>query len=245
LADEPTGARPVPPAPPTPPERREHYWLKAAALLAAFGVIGLVLWQTGLVRFFLDQERLTRFIESLGVWGWVGFVALQAGQVVAAPIPGEATGLLGGYLYGPFLGIVLSTIGLTAGSLAAFALAHFFGRPLVERFVAAKTIERFDYLLGHRGSYLVLLLFMLPGFPKDYLCYILGLTHMKWPRFLVVAGLGRVFGTVLLTLGGTYLHEKEYGHLFILAGAAVVVVGLGLAYRDRMEQWFRRWHDRQ
>jgi uncharacterized membrane protein YdjX (TVP38/TMEM64 family) len=233
------------PATDMPKMRRSHYWLKALVLVLLLGGLGVALWRTGLFQFFLQREKLEAFIKDLGAWGWLGFVLLQAFQVVMAPIPGEATGLLGGYLYGPVLGTVLSTLGLSLGSLAAFVMARFFGRPLVERFVAPKSIERFDYLLQHQGSFLVLLLFLLPGFPKDYLCYILGLSHMRWTKFLGVASAGRLFGTILLTLGGTYLREKEYGHLFVLVGVAVVVAGLGLAYRDRLEGWCRRWKDRK
>jgi len=63
---------------------------------------------------------------------------------------------------------------LTVGSFLAFSLSRFFGRPLTDKFVDAKTMARFDYLLHHKGAFLVFLLFLIPGFPKDYLCYILG-----------------------------------------------------------------------
>ncbi|MEK7267260.1 MAG: TVP38/TMEM64 family protein, partial [Nitrospirota bacterium] len=69
-----------------------------------------------MVSFFLNKERLTEFLNSLGPLSFIGFIILQAIQVIAAPIPGEVTGFIGGYLYGIVIGIVLSTIGLTIGS---------------------------------------------------------------------------------------------------------------------------------
>lgn len=164
--------------------------------------------------------------------------------MVAAPIPGEATGVLGGYLYGPFLGVLLSTVGLTLGSYIAFSLSRYFGRPLTERFVDARTMERFDYLLHHKGAFLVFLLFLIPGFPKDYLCYILGLGRLTTLEFLTIATTGRLLGTILLTLGGSYLRDQHYYRFFLLSGAAVVLVFLAIAYRDRIEQFFRRFHER-
>mgnify|MGYP001616584985 CR=1 FL=1 len=97
-------------------------------------VIGLsiVSYETGLVQFFLNKEKLVSFLDSLGPLAFLGFILIQAAQVVFAPIPGEVTGLLGGYLYGPLLGVILSTIGLTMGSFIAFALARALGRPFVE-----------------------------------------------------------------------------------------------------------------
>ncbi|MBI5420077.1 MAG: TVP38/TMEM64 family protein [Deltaproteobacteria bacterium] len=197
------------------------------------------------MHFFMDREKLRRFLDSLGMWGFAGFILLQVVQVVAAPIPGEATGFLGGFLYGPFLGVVLSTIGLTAGSYAAFALSRAFGRPLTDKFVDKATMERFDYLLHHKGAFLVFLLFLFPGFPKDFLCYILGLGHLSTLEFLTIASSGRLLGTILLTLGGVYLRKQQYSRLFFLTGAAVVVVFITLAYKDNLERRFRDWHDRR
>lgn len=159
-----------------------------------------------------------------------------------SPFPGEVTGLLGGYLYGPFLGVVLSTIGLTLGSYAAFALSRAFGRPFVDRVVSKTAMARFDYLLHHKGAFLVFLLFLLPGFPKDYLCYILGLGHLSTREFIVIGGTGRLLGTVLLTLGGTYIRHNQYTRLFVLIGLSVVIVFIALAYRDKLEKWFRHLH---
>ncbi len=185
---------------------------------------------------------MLNFLDSLGHAAFVGFIILQAAQVVAAPIPGEVTGLLGGFLYGKFTGIVLSTIGLTIGSYIAFSLSRTFGRPLVDRFVSKSTIERFDYLLHHKGAFLVFLLFLIPGFPKDYLCYILGLGHLSTMEFLVIGVTGRLFGTILLTLGGDYIRHHEYGKFSILVGVALIVVFIAMAYRDKLERLFRIWH---
>jgi len=184
------------------------------------------------------------WIHSLGAWGFAGFILLQVVQVVAAPVPGEATGVLGGYLYGPFVGVVLSTIGLTIGSFVAFSLSRYFGRPLTEKFVNTKTMARFDYLLHHKGAFLIFLLFLIPGFPKDYLCYILGLGHLTTLEFLTIATTGRLLGTTLLTLGGTYLRNAQYSRFFLLTGAAVIIVLLTIAYKDRLESFLKSLHER-
>lgn len=185
---------------------------------------------------------MTEFLNSLGSLSFIGFIVLQAIQVIAAPIPGEVTGFIGGYLYGIILGIGLSTIGLTIGSYVAFSLSRFLGRPFVEKFIKKKTMERYDYLLHHKGAFLVFLLFLIPGFPKDSLCYILGLGHLTTKEFLVISTVGRFAGTVLLTLGGSYIHNQQYYRFFILLGAAVVAVFLSMAYKDKLERLFRIWH---
>jgi uncharacterized membrane protein YdjX (TVP38/TMEM64 family) len=178
----------------------------------------------------------------LGPLSFIGFIGLQALQVIAAPVPGEATGLLGGILYGPALGLTLSTIGLTLGSWINFSLSKTFGRPFVDRFVSTKTMDKYDYLLHHKGAFLVFVLFLIPGFPKDLLCYIIGLGHLSTREFLIISTVGRFGGTVLLTLGGAYLRHQQYYRFSILLGVAVVIIFLSMVYKDKLETLFRKWH---
>ncbi|TAN41439.1 MAG: TVP38/TMEM64 family protein [Nitrospirae bacterium] len=190
----------------------------------------------------MDRERVKAFLDSLGPLSFAGFILLQTLQVVAAPIPGEVTGFLGGYLYGPGLGLILSTIGLTLGSFIAFSLSKFFGRPFVDRFVSKKTMAKYDYLLHHKGAFLVFLLFLIPGTPKDILCYILGLGHLTIREFLLISTVGRFGGTALLTLGGDYIRKHQYYRFSLLLTLAVVIIFLSMVYKDKLERLFRVWH---
>src|SRR5215469_11958743 len=75
-----------------------------------------------LVRLYVDKRFLKDTLREWGVLAPVIFIGMQALQVVVAPIPGEITGILGGYLFGEWVGVLYSTIGLTVGSVAAFAV---------------------------------------------------------------------------------------------------------------------------
>jgi uncharacterized membrane protein YdjX (TVP38/TMEM64 family) len=227
------------------PNGRNGVWLRLALLALLFAAGGVLLWRTGAWRWFTDREEARRFIAGLGAWGFAGFVFLQALQVVAAPVPGEITGVLGGFLFGPLPGIALSTAGLTLGSLAAFGISRVFGRPVVEKLVARETLERFDFILHQKGIALAFLLFLLPGFPKDYLCYILGLGHLSTLEFLLVTTVGRLLGTIMLTVGGSLLAHGRYVELGVLSLAAIAVILVLLKYRERLERRFHGWQARK
>jgi uncharacterized membrane protein YdjX (TVP38/TMEM64 family) len=201
-----------------------------------------LLYSSGAFQFFMNREKMQTFLESLGPVSFLGFIVLQTLQVVAAPVPGEVTGIIGGYLYGPALGIFLSTIGLTIGSLIAFSLSKTFGRPFVDKFINKKTMDKYDYLLHHKGAFLVFLLFLIPGMPKDLLCYILGLGHLTTKEFFLISTVGRFGGTVLLTLGGSYLRYHQYYRFSVLLSISIVLIFLSMVYKDKLERLFRVWH---
>jgi len=224
-------------------KKRNGVWIRLFFLLLLIGAT-IVLYQTNVFKFFLSKQEILDFLEALGPLAFAGFIMLQAAQVVLAPIPGEVTGLIGGFLFGPVLGVVLSTIGLVVGSLLAFLISRFFGRPFVEKFIDQSVIRRFDYLLHHKGLFLVFMLFLIPGFPKDYLCFILGLGRLTVMEFLAVSTVGRLFGTILLTLGGGFIRYHQYGRLSILVGVAALFSVLVYVFRERLEQWFHLYHRR-
>ena len=218
----------------------------SAAFLVLFVLILYVLiYHSDLYLFFLDRKRLAEFIKSFGAVAPLIFISVQIFQVLFAPIPGEVTGFLGGFLFGNFFGLLYSTIGLGLGSWLAFILSRWVGRPVVERIIKPSLIDRFDYLMAHKGAFIAFLLFLIPGFPKDYLCYILGLGHMGLKEFLVISTVGRFLGTALLTWQGHLARERNYLVLGIVIGASLLVVLLVLLLRPRIEAYIRRQHRRQ
>jgi uncharacterized membrane protein YdjX (TVP38/TMEM64 family) len=190
--------------------------------------------------FFVDKQKAITFVNSFHPYDEVVFILLQILQVVAAPIPGEVTGLIGGYLYGPILGTVYSTIGLTIGSWLAFIIARFFGMPLVERVVTSDVLKKFDHFMEHRGILVSFFLFLIPGFPKDCLCYIMGVSHMPSWIFIVISTIGRLLGTVMLTMTGSCVRNGQYHALFIIIGVSTVVFAAAYLHRDKLLERLKR-----
>lgn len=210
-------------------------------LLFGFVVLGTYLFiQFDLHFFFTNRTNAIHFIKSFHPYDEVVFIVLQVLQVVAAPIPGEATGLIGGYLYGPVLGTIYSTIGLTVGSWVAFILARVFGMPLVEKVVKPKVIAKYDHFLEHRGTFVSFLLFLIPGFPKDYLCYIMGVSHMPTRTFIIISTIGRLLGTMLLSVSGSYARNDKYLVLVGIMLVSGIFVIIAFIYRDGLLEMLKK-----
>ena len=99
------------------------------------------------------------------------FIGLQALQVVISPIPGELTGILGGYLFGQWVGLLYSTIGLTLGSVVAFAVGRWLGARYVRKLVSADIWHKMGFIVEAEGAILCFIIFLMPGLPKDVTCY--------------------------------------------------------------------------
>jgi uncharacterized membrane protein YdjX (TVP38/TMEM64 family) len=219
---------------------KKTFWVSVVLLSFFILAFYILIYHSEIYLAFLDRKKLTDFVHSFGKLGPVIFISLQVFQVLFAPIPGEVTGFLGGFLYGNFFGILYSTIGLGIGSWLAFIFARWAGQPLVERIVSPKILLRFDYLMAHKGTWIAFLLFLIPGFPKDYLCYILGLGHMDLKTFLIISTVGRLLGTSMLTFQGHLVREKNYLALGVVIGLSLLCLLLGYLYREKLEIYFRK-----
>ena len=196
--------------------------LRAIAIIVFISLSTYLFVHFDLYLFFKDRQKIINFILAYP-YDEVVFILLQIAQVVAAPIPGELTGFIGGYIYGPVLGTIYSTIGLTLGSWLAFILAHFFGMPLLEKIVKPAVIEKFDHFMEHQGILVSFFLFLIPGFPKDYLCYIMGVSTMPVRIFLIISAAGRLFGTIMLSITGSSARQGHYFLLGCFVGAGIII----------------------
>ena len=185
-------------------------------------------------RFFLSPERLQLFVASFGPYAKIVFVFVQALQVVFAPVPGEVTGFVGGYLFGSTFGAVFSTIGLMLGSSFAFGIARGLGIKFVEKIVKKEYIDKFNFFITHKGLYITFILFVIPGFPKDSLCYLLGLTHMRFLDFFLMNLIGRIPGTLMLTFQGSAVKDEKYFSFFVLLSASVILLFVLYLAREYM-----------
>lgn len=207
--------------------------LRAITLLILVSTTIYLFFHFDLFSYFQDKEQIIKFIRSHR-YDEVVFILLQIIQVIAAPIPGELTGFIGGYLYGPVWGTLYSTIGLTIGSWLAFMLSRFFGEPLVESIVKKEVFEKFDHFMEHKGLAVSFLLFLIPGFPKDYLCYIMGLSRIPVGTFIIISTVGRFFGTMMLSVSGNVARNEQYVLLAIITVAAIAVVSFAYFYHDKI-----------
>ena len=191
-----------------------------------------------LVRLYVDKRFLKHTLRDWGVLAPVVFVGLQALQVIIAPIPGELTGILGGYLFGEWVGLLYSTIGLTVGSLTAFAVGRWLGARYVQKLMSADIWRKMGFIVEAEGAILCFIIFLIPGLPKDIVCYLFGLSPMPFWIFAVVSTLGRIPGTWVLSAQGAHTAAGDYLYVILLT-AIVVAVALPLYYyRNRVVGWF-------
>ena len=212
----------------------------AIGLLGAITLVLLIIC-VPFVNRFSDPEFQKIFSEWASSSGWQGvaaMLALQIIQTVIAPIPGVPVQIMAGLLYGVWGGLLLLEVGCLIGSWMCFVLTRRFGKRLVNVFVGPKKMERFDRVKNSgRLETAAFILYLLPGLPKDFFGYFLGLTRIGLGPFLFLSCLGRAAGMLSTTLIGSTFQQGDWA----VSLAIFVVVGiLGLlsaAHYQKVIDW--------
>lgn len=210
------------------------------ALFAAIIALGIV-FRRQLFGLFGSAQRLRSWIDSAGVLAPLLFMAMQALQVAVFFIPGEIPQVAGGYLFGVWKGSLLSLAGISVGAAFNFVMARVLGVPFVQALFPREKVDRVRRLADSpRARLSFFLVFLIPGIPKDILCYAAGLSSLGLPSFLIFSTLGRAPGI----LGSTLMGEAAAGKRWLLAGAllalAVVLFVAGFLLRDRIQAALER-----
>lgn len=187
-----------------------------------------------IVRFVSDKEFFQKWVNERGILGRIAYGLMVVFQVIVALVPGEPLEIAGGYAFGAFHGTIIYIISATIGGMIVFLAVRRFGQGFVEMIFSDKDISRFKFLrysqrLSKRQKEsLLIFLFVLPGTPKDLLCYIAGLTTIRTKVWLIVCSLGRLPSLLTSTLGGNALGTKNYLVAGIAFGTALIISGLGI-----------------
>lgn len=148
----------------------------------------------------LELEPLERWLHSYGVWFGLAFMFCAALLMTLPVIPSTVWVLIGGGLFGPWLGTLLNLLAMTASATLAFLLGRYWARAWVQR----QSSRRLTCLL--RGVEqeewrFVAMTRLIPIFPFAPTNFALGVTGLRLHRYVVTTGIALIPNT----LGYTWL----------------------------------------
>lgn len=215
---------------------RQRRIISAAALALLALAAAWAFWRVGkpILRLVADPAAFREWVQARGFAGMLAYAGMVIIQVLVALIPGEPLEIAAGYAFGAFEGTLICLAAATLGSLIVFGLVRRFGVKLVEVFFPQEKLRSLRFLQhSRRRDYLFAIIFMLPGTPKDLLCYFAGLTDIRFGTWLLICSVGRIPSVVTSTIGGDALGTESYLFAVIVFVLTLAVSAVGvLVYRQ-------------
>lgn len=206
-------------------------------------VFCFILQKTGFFAIIASESALQEFLQSAGIWMPLIYILLQFLQVVILPIPSIVSTLAGVALFGPLYTTIYSLIGIILGSLTAFLIGRKLGYKAVVWMIGEETLTKWQSKLKGKDSVFLTLMFLLPFFPDDVLCFLAGLSSMSISYFVGLIFISRILAVGTTCFSIDLIPFNTWWGLLIWGILLVgIVIVFYLVYRnlDRIQAIFKR-----
>lgn len=225
-------------------QKKSLYRLVVCVLLFAdiCAVIFFALCATGLLGKINSVEALRAYIAQAGIWAAVLYVVFSFLQVVLLPVPGSVAVAVGVAMFGPLTCAVYSFIGIVLGSIVAFAVGRWIGYKAVCWIIGKESLDKWQKKLKGKDYLILSIMFLLPLFPDDVLCFVAGLSSMTWPFFLIMITVTRAISIVSTAYSFELIpFTTWWGILIWLVLLALVVLAFYLVckYSDSIDRFIK------
>lgn len=196
--------------------------------------IGIIIYLFPVMKNLSSKEGQIAFkekVENSGIWGLLSLFGLQVAQIFLIIVPGEPIEILAGMCYGGIWGTVFIMVSAFIISTVIFLLVRKFGRKFVCSFCDEKKVEKIEnnklFQNPKKIEMIMLILFLIPGTPKDLLVYVGGLLPIKASRFIIISSFARFPSVITSTLAGENLAVGDWKMSIILyIGILILVFGI-------------------
>ena len=210
--------------------------------LAISGAIFFAICATGVIKKISSINALRDYIAQFGNMAVFLYILFCYLQVVILPVPGSVTVAAGVALFGPLKCSIYSFIGITLGSITAFAIGRWVGEKAVQWIVGKDTLNKWLEKLKGKDYLILSIMFLLPLFPDDVLCFVAGLSSMTWPYFLIMITITRatsILGTAYSV--GLIPFTTWWGILIWLIIGVLIIIAFWLVckYSDKIDYFIK------
>ena len=210
--------------------------------LAIVGAVFFTICATGIITKINSIDALRDYIAGFGNMAVFLFILFCFLQVVVLPVPGSIAVAAGVALFGPLKCAIFSFIGIVTGSIVAFAIGRWVGYKAVKRIVGKESLDKWLQKLKNKDYLILSIMFLLPMFPDDILCFVAGLSSMTWGYFLVMIVVTRAISVASTSFSfGLIPFNTWWGILIWIVIAVLIGISFWLVckYSDKIDNFIK------
>lgn len=172
-------------------------------------------------------KNLPELLQNNPLESAFALIGLQIVQIILCFLPGQPIQIAASYLFGTVGGYLISIFGAIIGAIIVFYLAKFLGSNAVRLLFGKDKVENYRSKLNSgKGLLIVLIIYLIPGLPKDLVAYVAGISDMRILPFIIVSTIGRTPPMIGSLLVGSFIASKNYIAIAILAVICLIILAI-------------------
>lgn len=187
----------------------------------------------GFIELLTNIDNLRNILERLGWIGYLFFILLSI-VVAVFLLPGQFLAIVGGLVYGGFVGGCLTIVGASLGCTISFIIGKYLARDyIVQRFKNDATFQKIEQGVRENGISFLIFTRLVPIFPFAIQSYAYALTPMSLKKFSLISFLTMMPASFIYTFMASEIASKGISFsVFIELAVAGILLSL-LAYLPR------------
>ncbi len=205
--------------------------------------IGIILYLFPVIKDLSTVEGQVAFKQRVNESGFLGMLmlfGLQVAQVFLIVLPGEPIEILAGMCYGTIGGYIFITVSVAIITTVIFYLVRTYGRKFVYEFCNKEKIDKIEkskiFKNPKKIEYIMIILFIIPGTPKDLLLYIAGLLPIKPLRFILISTFVRFPSVISSTIAGEHLSLGNWKMSILIYAITFIAVGIFVFVANKLDK---------
>ncbi len=212
-------------------------------ILAIAILAGIIAYLVPIVKDIATTEGQIKFkerIDAAGIFGILMLFAIQLAQIFLIIIPGEPIEILAGMCYGTLGGTLFVLISSAIITTLIVLMVRKLGRKFVYEFCSKERIEKIEkskmFRNPKRLEWIMIILFVLPGTPKDLLVYIGALLPIDPYKFITISTLARFPSIISSTLAGSNLLLGNWEFSIGIYVVTFAIIGISILIINKFDK---------
>jgi len=212
-------------------------------IIALILIIGIIAYIAPVLVQLNTEEGQVAFRDKVSNSGFLGLLwlfGIQVAQIFLMFVPGEPIEVLAGMCYGGLWGTIFIMASAAIISASIFFLVRKFGKKFVYNFCDKEKVANIEnsriFKNPKKIERILLILYLLPGTPKDFFAYVSGLLPVKPVNFIIISSLARFPSVISSTLAGENIAIGNWKASIIIYAITFFVVGTIIFFMNKFDK---------
>ena len=172
-----------------------------------------------------NENRISNWVDQLGLWGPVFIVSTMVAQMFLLVIPSPLLMVVSVLAYGPFWGVLISIVAIFFASSIGYWIGRLLGVNTIFRLIGSRKEQKIEHYVERYGYWAIVITRLAPMLSNDAISFVGGILKMKYWKFIGATLVGITPLAVLIAFFGENNDRLKSGLIWTSVVSLVIFAG--------------------
>ncbi len=171
-----------------------------------------------------DEERISTWVDNLGIWGPLFVILAMSLQMFLLVIPSPLLIIISVLAFGPVWGSLLAILAIIIASTIGYFIGKYIGEAFITKMIGDKKEKQLSFYVDRYGVWAVVITRMTPLLSNDAISFVSGILRMSYWKFIAATIAGITPLVVLIAWFGENNDRLRSGLIWTSVVSLVILV---------------------